>query len=167
MTRILRLLQPALVVVVASLALTFPAHAKEIRRQGAAGIGIGSGTLAHGLSGKYFLSDKLAVQANIGSFGNYKHYGGTAISADVVFAMPLLASGEVDLGWNVGAGGGFASYDSASITAFTGLVGLELLIDQIPIDLVLELRPIALTNGGLHILSGFADLTGHLRYYFR
>ena len=144
-----------------------PAEAKEIRRKGATGIGVGSGTLAQGLSLKHFVTERLAVQGVVGSFGNYNHYGGFGISADAVFAMPILASGDVDLAWNFGGGGGFASFESASITAFTGLVGLEVLVDQIPLDIVLELRPVALVNGGLHVLSGFTDLTGHIRYYFQ
>ena len=141
--------------------------AKDIRRAGATGVGIGSGTFAHGLSGKHFFTDKLALQANIGRFGNYKHYAGTALSADVIWAMPLLSKGDVEIGWNLGGGAGFASYEDTSVTAFTGLVGLEVLIKQIPLDVVLEVRPVAIAGGSLHILSGITDLTGHIRYYFR
>jgi len=61
-----------------TLALTFTlaafasqAHAApdEIRKPGKFGIGLGSGTLANGLSAKWYMADLHALQFTLGAFG--------------------------------------------------------------------------------------------------
>ena len=55
------------IVLVTTLAST--AAAEPIRTPGRFGLGIGTGTLANGLSAKYFMNKKNALQFNLGEFG--------------------------------------------------------------------------------------------------
>lgn len=151
---------------------------KQVRTAGNVGIGLGTGTFASGLSLKYFPDSAIAFQGNIGFWrdrwwgkkNDWRYYGGgdsLAISADVLFEQPVFAgNGDIDLAWNFGLGGGLglSDYNDTIGFAAAGVLGLEVLINVIPIDLVLEFRPTVLIVPDVHF--DLVDFTGHIRYYF-
>jgi len=160
-----------------SLALTAPAaHAAPdaVRVPGKIGVGIGSGTLANGLSAKWYLAYEHALQFNLGVYGGggihsrWAHAAGFAFSVDYLFELPDIATvgRAFVLGWNVGAGGGIGvSNGHAQLAVAASFVlGLELRFIPAPLDLVIEYRP------GLLIVpeANFdpVDFTAHLRFYF-
>ncbi len=143
------------------------AHAGSLMRtSGSIGVGFGQG-YASGLSGKYVLADMMAVQATVGAHGYGWHYnrGVIAVGADLLFLMPIIHSDEhFELGWNAGFGPGVSLWTSGLGMAVEGVVGLEMNLKVIPIDIVLEYRP------GLGILPeiglGLINFGGHVRFYF-
>ena len=151
-----------------SLALVSTGHADK---PGTLGVGLGAGTIASGLSGKYYSANSIAFQANLGSFGGsrgdrFKNPGGVAASLDVLLERPaFVVTPVVTLEWNLGLGAGLGIRDDALGVAAAGVLGLEFNFVPVPIDLVLEYRPT------LAILQDVdfepIDLTGHLRFYFQ
>lgn len=154
-------------------------HGMAIRNGGNLGLGVGSGTLAHGLSLKYFTDSNFAIQGNIGYWrgrywgkckGDYcDYYGGNsfAVSVDAIFEQGTLAgNSNVELAWNLGLGGGLglSEYNDSVGAAVAGVIGLELLINVIPIDVVIEYRPNILVVPGVAL--DLVNFTGHIRYYF-
>jgi hypothetical protein len=147
--------------------------ANRVRVTGMTGVGVGSGTLANGLSFKQFLEGSRAVQANLGSLGlgrfgdRFGGYGGIALSADYLLPFGyLVRSGFIDVAWNAGAGVGLGvstSKERAEVAA-SGVLGLELLLVPAPVDLVIEYRPVVgvIPGFGIDVL----DFTAHLRVYF-
>src|SRR5262245_19373484 len=69
------------------------------RRTQGFGLGLGSGTIANGLSMKYFMGGT-ALQGVVGVWGGggigerFHHANGLAVSADYLIEMPALASSE-------------------------------------------------------------------------
>ncbi|MEZ4459594.1 MAG: hypothetical protein R3E66_07650 [bacterium] len=148
-----------------------------IRSAGNVGVGLGAGTLASGLSLKYFADSNFAIQGNVGWWrsrwwgcDNRRCYGGgdaLAVSADAIFEQPVFAgNGSVDLAWNFGLGGGLglSDYNNNIGAAAAGILGLEVLINVIPIDIVLEFRPNILVVPD--VAFDLVDFTGHIRFYF-
>ncbi len=152
-------------------------YGMPIRQAGNFGIGIGAGTLGWPISMKYYLESAFAIQGNVGWWRNRWGcdgrgcYGGSdalAVSADGIFEMPVLVgNGDIDLAWNFGFGGGVGIRDNDNDPlgfAVAGVLGLAVLINAIPIDIVLEYRP------GFLIIPDFdldlVNFTGHLRFYF-
>src|SRR4051812_30587472 len=83
------------------------------RRAQGFGLGLGSGTIANGLSMKYFMGGS-ALQGVVGIWGGggfgerFRHAGGVAVSADYLFEMPSLAASQYfTLDWSFGLGAGF------------------------------------------------------------
>ena len=158
------------------------AHAQDIRQAGRFGIGLGAGTFATLLSMKYFMSDSLSIQGNVGPlrYGwrsgcyyerrgyNYCRGFGEAIalSADLLSERPELAgNGDLSLAWHIGGGVGAAIWNRAPNLdlAAAFVVGLQLAISVIPIDIAIEYRP------KIYLLDAYfdpVDFTGHIRYYF-
>lgn len=142
------------------------------RGGGVFGIGVGGGLGVSGLSGKYWLGEKYALQGVVGAWGYGHHYYGghdydygtnLGVSLDYLWEMPdITASGPLVLGWNVGLGGTIGIYDPPFIGA-SGVLGLELDFQPVPIDVVLEYRP------GISIVPGIGldlvNFTGHVRFY--
>lgn len=160
-----------------ALALAAPAaHAApdQIRAAGKIGLGLGSGTLANGLSAKWYVTNLHALQFNLGSFGGggadhrWHRVAGFAFSADYLIEFPdiVTAGRAFVLGWNAGLGLGIGVADGHGelAVAASGVVGLEFRIIPVPIDIVLEFRP------GFLIVPDFdfdpVDFTAHIRYYF-
>jgi hypothetical protein len=149
------------------------AHAQEARRVQGFGIGIGAGTIANGLSLKYYLGGA-AFQGVIGAFGGggvgdrFGHFGGVAGSLDYLFEMPSLAQSQyftVDWSFGLGAGFGVATFSNGSpALAGSGIAGLEFNFTRVPLDLVIEYRPSVgiLPDPGLNLVN----FTAHLRIYF-
>lgn len=160
-------------------ATSFAKGGKAVRQAGNIGVGLGAGTFAAGLSLKYFTDQSLAIQGNIGEWRSrwwgrcndrYCYDGGgdgIALSVDVLFEQDVFAgNGNVDLGWNAGVGGGLgvSDYRDETAAAIAGILGLELLINVIPIDIVLEFRPSVMIVPDIHF--DLIDFTGHIRFYF-
>ena len=129
------------------------------------GIGLGSGTGASGLSAKYVLTSTTALQANIGGWAvGYLDYGGLAVSADYLLLRgPMASGGPVDVKWNLGLGVGVGLYENLSALSVAAVAGAEFILRQVPIDIVLEARPIF----GVSPEAGFAvfRITFHVRYW--
>jgi hypothetical protein len=156
---------------------TTPAAAEDIRSPGRFGLGIGSGTLANGLSAKYFASKQHAFQFHLGPYGGggfknrWAHVDGLGLGADYLFEMPSIArvGKAFELGWNlgVGLGLGFRERDDeldgfALAAAF--VAGLEFNFIPVPLDLVLEWRPSILVVPDVGV--DLVDFTAQLRFYF-
>lgn len=133
-----------------------------VREAGNFGIGLGGGLGPVGISAKYFMGDQHAIQ---GMVGTYARGGGLGLGADYLFEGPAIVTGEVaELGWNVGAGPQLYLFANTLGLAATGVAGLEVNFQPVPIDVVIEYRP-----GILIIPVVGADLvnfSGHVRYYF-
>ena len=147
---------------------------RAIKKAGNLGIGVGAGTLATGLSLKYFLSDFTSVQANVGfsrgcfgcgRFGGRYYSESVAASVDFLLERgPIVGDNKLSLDWEIGAGAGVGLSDRNVAIAAAGVIGLQLNIHALPIDVVLEFRP------GVVLVPEFylnlVDFTGHVRYYF-
>lgn len=168
---------------VLTLVSSAPAEAKPVRTPGRFGLGIGMGTIANGLSAKYFIDGKNALQFNLGEFGGrgydhrWRRFGGFGFSADYLFEMPAIAraGNAFELAWNLGAGVGVGfddddydrkdeHYEDYFALAASFVLGLEFNFIPIPLDIVIEYRP------GL-LLVPYVDLdpidfTAHIRVYF-
>jgi len=172
-----------LVCAITLLITTNAAWAEPIRTPGRFGLGIGAGTIANGLSAKYFVDRQNALQFNLGTFGGrgmdnrWHRFGGFGFSADYLFEMPAIAkAGQAfELAWNIGAGLGVGfddddydhkdkHYHDYFALAASFVLGLEFNFIPIPLDIVLEFRP------GLLIVPYVdldpVDFTGHIRIYF-
>jgi hypothetical protein len=156
MTRFVIALSMMLVVAIAP----FGNEAEANRYPGNFGIGVGSTTIASGLSLKQFAgptSFQLAA-------GCWRSCDGVAASLDFLANMPALASGNVlSLAWNFGAGAAAGVGDGSIGAAGAFVLGLEVIFAPLPIDLVLEWRP------AVHVVPDVGiDLVtfgGHLRFY--
>jgi hypothetical protein len=170
---------PRIIAVVLLLAaLTSPATvtAEPVRRVGHWGLGLGAGTFATGLSTKYFFEREMSVQGNLGWWrGPYycfrgRCYGGgdsLALSADLLFERPSFAGNDkVSVAWALGGGVGLGLEDEFNNFGLgvSFVIGIEVNVDVVPIDIAVEYRP------GLGFLPGFdlnlINFTGHIRYYF-
>ena len=160
----------AAAVTVCLLAGAGQAHALGTARQGF-GIGIGSGTIANGLSMK-LMTGPGAFQGVVGFWGGggvndrFKHANGVAGSLDYLLEMPTIASNVYfDVAWSfgVGAGIGVPTTNSSLGAAVSGIAGLEFNFMVVPVDFVVELRPtIAVApDVGLHLV----DITASLRLW--
>jgi hypothetical protein len=155
------------------LALSAPAVADKgpIHSSGRIGIGLGSGTIANGLSGKYYTGAKFAFQANLGTVGGrggdkFKDNGGIAVSLDgLIENGPITTTEHFSLDWSYGLGVGVGLKDDNSAIAVAGILGLELNFTVVPVDLVLEYRPNLAVDPDVDL--ELVDFSGHLRYYFK
>lgn len=135
---------------------------------GSLGLGVGGGTAVSGLSGKLPLSGGLAVQAVVGGAGYSHDYGRSAlgVDVDVLWEMPELVRAEegVALAWSLGAGG-WTWVGAPFWLGANGVLGLELRVLPVPLDLVLEWRPSLrlVPEVGVELV----DFGGHLRIWFR
>ena len=80
----------ALAAIAIVLSLSSSALAESIRTSGRFGLGLGSGTLANGLSAKYFMADSIALQANLDWMGGLSLGGG-----EIIGRRPLEEVGGV------------------------------------------------------------------------
>ena len=146
------------------------AHAWGTARQGF-GIGIGSGTIANGLSMK-LMTGPGAFQGVVGFWGGggvkdrFSNVGGVAGSLDYLFEMPTIASNVYfDVAWSfgVGAGIGVPTTNSSPGAAVSGIAGLEFNFALVPVDFGIELRPTigVAPDVGVNLI----DLTAHLRLW--
>lgn len=139
-----------------------PAHAGTIGTTKVTGLGLGGGTFSSGVTVKHYLREGLAVQG-VAGFG----YGAT-LGADVVkeFA-PLVEAPEGQLVWGLGGGAAFVNYGNAGLLGIAGIVELGWHFEDVPVELVLDWRPVFVT--GSATISGVGGIggAGAVRYYFR
>lgn len=176
-----------MVAAAAAAALLFdatPAHAKGgVRDPGNFGIGIGAGTLASGLSLKYFQGDT-AIQGNIGINARNRNRFDDWISLgfDYLFEQPsLTGGGDIELAWNIGPGVSLAFTEDTDfwILGVSGVAGLEFLFNAVPIDFVIEYRPSIYLfddsyyyydwdyrRGDSNIRLDLVNFGAHLRFFF-
>jgi hypothetical protein len=139
------------------------------------GIGIGQGTGASGLSGKFMIPGG-AIQGVLGFWGRFDgghsgpgrpHLDGIALSVDYLFEMPSLARSEYfSLDWCFGLGGGIgvSTGGGAPGIAAAGIAGLEFNFTKVPLDVAIEYRPaVGIVPDPWIGLVGF---TAHVRLWF-
>jgi len=180
---LLRRFVPGLAVLGTLALLAPPASAQQeaIRTPGRFGLGLGMGTLANGLSAKYFIDRQHALQFHLGEFGGggpryrWHRFRGLALGADYLFEGPRIvrAGKAFDLAWNIGGGVGlgfgdryygFSETRSRLACAVAFVAGLEFNFIPIPLDIVLEWRPGLLVVP--HVRLGVVDFTAQIRVYF-
>lgn len=169
-----RLLPVALLAALVSLGVTASEVSAQEREPDSFAIGLGSGTLANGLSLEYQFEEAHALQLNFGSWGGGGAderfddvAGGVAGSIDYLHLMPSLYEGRVmQIAWNLGAGVGLGVDDEPNELGVAGalVAGLEFNFKPIPLGLTLEYRPTVpiIPDVGLDLI----DFTGHLRVRF-
>lgn len=143
------------------------------RRAEGFGLGLGSATIANGISMKYFMGGT-ALQGVVGVWGGggwnhrFGHADGLAAAVDYLFEMPSLARAPYfTLDWSFGLGAGFGVETFSNRSpglAGSGIAGLEFNFTRIPLDVVVEYRPTLsiLSDVDLHLV----DFTAHVRFYF-
>ena len=161
----------SLIFAVASALVLVPASAMA-EKPGKVGVGLGAGTVSNGLSGKYYMSDKIAAQLIVGTFGaggaseRYKDLGGLGVGLDVLIENAALVKTPIfSLDWNYGVGAGLGIRNDTFGLAAAGVLGLELNFIPVPIDLVVEYRPTLAIQPDVDFEP--VDFTVHLRYYFK
>ena len=153
---------PCLVAAAAMMALPQLAQAERIHETGKIGLGIGGGPpLGAGMSGKWFMNEKNALQGLVG----IRKGGALLLSPDYLYTFePIFQDDDVTFGWY----GGFGASLSLGSTDFTlgvsAILGVDFCIDRAPIDLYAELRPLLemAPMAEMHVGS----FAGGLRYYF-
>ena len=134
---------------------------QRVRESGNIGVGLGGNALGFGASGKYFIDDANAVQAlvGLGSGG-----GSLLVSADYLYNFaPFASKDEVSVGWYAGFGGGIVLGDS--LLGITGVVGSDVNLDEVPLDIYFEYRP-TLFFGPIGSAFRADSFGAGLRYYF-
>jgi hypothetical protein len=143
-------------------ALPIAAQAQDkVREPGNIGLGLGGNIFGAGVSGKYFIDESNAVQGLVGL-----GYSSTSltVSADYLYNFPPFVQEEdLSIGWYAGFGGALVL--GASVLGVTGIVGVDVDVDEVPLDLFVEYRP---SLYFMTIGSGFrGDSFGAgVRYYF-
>ncbi len=154
--------------------------APPIRNGGNIGLGVGATTDFAGLDIKYWIDQKISVQAVIGF---HDLQGGVdpitvGIDGDVLYEIPFVTGeGEVDVGMYIGMGGIFASAGGADYVGANVVIGPELNIDAVPIDIAIDYRPglffideLDGLDGGQASVGDFrldlVEFGAHIRYWF-
>jgi len=167
----MRKLGLGVVVAVCLLLPAFDAHAFGEARRGF-GIGVGSGTIANGLSVK-MMAGPGAFQAVAGFWDGggakdrFVHVDGVAGSLDYLFEMPSLTRSQyfsIDWCFGLGGGVGVPTFNGGLGVAVSGIAGLEFNFTTVPLDLTIEYRPGVgiIPHPGLNLI----DFTAHLRLWF-
>ncbi|RDV37532.1 hypothetical protein DV096_13575 [Bradymonadaceae bacterium TMQ3] len=125
------------------------------------GVGVGSATVASGISLK-MPAGPTAFQLTAGCWGGCD---GVAAAVDFLIGMPQIASADVvTLAWNFGGGGAVGLGGGSLGVAAAFVAGLEFHFQPLPIELVLEWRP------GLYVVPDvdveLVNFGGHARWYF-
>lgn len=130
-------------------------------QQGRLGLGFGGSSIASGITGKYYLTNRSALQLAGGSWVGQ----GFAFSGDVIIEMPQLVKVDVlSMNWHAGAGAAlFSSSETTLGIGVMGVLGLGFQLEPIPVELVMDIRPSF--NVGLGYPFYFYG-GGALRYFF-
>lgn len=164
-----------------SVALLWSVQASaQVRKAGHFGVGVGSGTIASGFSGKYFPDATTAFQFNVGFHNTTRAFYGDALGLGFDYLLEQSAfAGDKRFGvaWNIGPGVslGYSEgrYRDFWLIGVSAVIGLELLLEMIPLDVVLEYRPSVFffnDNFNDRGRDGFdldlIEFGGHVRYFF-
>jgi len=128
------------------------AQTQEIGAEKPIGVGLGWGTFAAGITGKYYLGGGSALQGHLGSAFGVSDPGrfdedrvaddGLGISIDYVFEPNFLLEEPAGrLFWGFGAGGAVFGDDTTSGVAVNGVLELGWHFADVPIELVIDYRP--------------------------
>jgi hypothetical protein len=159
---------------VAAVAAVAPGEARAFgkAREGF-GVGIGSATIANGLSLK-FAGGTGSIQGVVGFWGRgplwkrARGIDGVAVGVDFLYEMPSLATSPfftLDWSFGLGAGVGVSEFDGGKAgLAASGIAGLEFNFTEIPLDVTIEYRPTldVLPDVDLDLI----DFTAHVRIWF-
>jgi len=134
---------------------------QKVREPGNIGLGVGGHLFGAGVSGKYFVNESNAVQGLVGL-----GYSSTSLtlSVDYLYNFPTFVQEEdLSIGWYAGFGGSLIL--GASVLGTTGIVGVDVDVDEVPLDVFFEYRP---SLYFMPIGSSFqaASFGGGVRYYF-
>lgn len=156
-----------------------PSQADTIGSEDNIGIGLGTGTFTSGLTGKFYLDKKSAIQLHVGNFGTWGNYYcgfacGFGLSADYIYEFQDLvneSAGRLFLG--AGGGAYFASYDAyGRYGRYAGSFGLHGVFElgwhfsEFPLEIVIDIRPVFDFTPGF--IDNFFGLTGgaSIRFFF-
>jgi hypothetical protein len=127
---------------IAAVVMMLPANAnaQEIGNGKNLGIGVAGGYPAGSITGKYYLDQKSAIQGFLG----FTYFGGYGLSADYLYEFATLTNppeGRLFVGAGGGAGffGGGFGY---SIFTINGVFELGWHFADVPLELVLDVRPV-------------------------
>ncbi len=144
----------------------FADGATPFSKAGKFGVGINYSNFCYVCgSAKYYLSDKLGVQAAVGLSSI-----GFAATVDGIYEMPTIWGNDaVSINWNLGGGlsSGFYKVGSVSgaIVGVAGIAGIGVQLKKFPLEFVQEIRPTFLVIpsdiGGFYF--GYSE---NLRYWF-
>lgn len=144
--------------------LEFDRGSAALAESGRFGLGLGGGTLSNGVSGKLYLSDRLAAQALVGWWLG----AGFSVGADLIYERAFFQSADLTLNLYGGAGpalGVFTVETPATLAAVAAVGGAGLHLVNVPVEVAIELRPTVLI--GDNFWNGFYfGAGGAVRYYF-
>lgn len=130
------------------------------RHPGDLGVGLGSTTIASGVSVKQ-IAGPTALQLTAGC---WRDCDGISASLDFLGSMPPLTTHPFLLvAWNFGFGGALGLADSNIAAAGSFILGLEVIFQELPFDLVLEWRPSVLVVPDVDL--DLITFGGHIRFY--
>lgn len=143
------------------LATATPAHAGR-----AVGVGLGTSTLGSGVSVKWKAKSGSGMQLVAGPAGDDLRFVGDtiAVNLDGLRNMGRIGTlGPIGVDWSIGGGGGVAVGGGLTAAA-AGVVGLNLALQNIPLEFSLEYRPVAVVVPV--VAFDVVNASGHLRWWF-
>lgn len=138
------------------------AQPERVHETGNIGVGVGGTAFGLGVSGKWFMSERNALQGLIGASS-----GGSVLylSPDYLYTFdPLHQEDDVTIDWYGGFGGTLFLGASDFGLGLNAILGIDFCIDAAPVDIYAELRPIFLLSPIAEF--GFLNFAGGVRYYF-
>ncbi|MBN2797568.1 MAG: hypothetical protein JXX28_00315 [Deltaproteobacteria bacterium] len=127
------------------------AQSAPLDQTGHIGVGLGGNASAVGISARFGLDELVAVQGVLGGHPD----GGLGLSGDLLLPQPTFwTSPHLQMAWSLGAGAEIALSDRDHL-ALRGVLAWELLLQDAPVELALELRPGVrlLPHGALDLIS--------------
>lgn len=141
------------------------------------GMGLGIGSLAYGISAKYYLDASGSIQGNMGiqpTQSRSRNGDIFALGADYLFEFGAFASANnIDLALGVGPGLS-AAFSTLGYAAFdvNACFSAQILFHELPMDFAFEYRPaLRLKSSALYdepgrVVYSLANFGVQLRYYF-
>ena len=135
-------------------------------QKGKLGIGIGGSNLVSGLTAKYYLDNRIAVQLALGAWGGY----GALVGLDGIYEMPqLFKQDALSINWHVGVGAAVGNYRHSDygelVVGASGIAGIGFQLTAIPIELILDIRPTFL-YGSTWNHPWYGGGGGAIRFFF-
>jgi hypothetical protein len=137
-------------------------------RAGRFGLGVGTGTLTTGVTGKVYLNDRVAIQALVGLGYGFSAGTGVDLNVDGIYEMPKIwGNNVISINWQLGGGAAFGFYSGVGHGTGIGIeaiggAGLQLL--RVPLEFVLDIRPTVLFGSGYNTFYFGAGASA--RYFF-
>lgn len=147
------------------LTLSQPAAADTpIRFPGNVGLGVALGVWQNGASVKYFINDRNALEGTLGLYGLGHGYTWLGLSGDYLVEVDSVYDDRLfEVAPCFGGGFQFATGGGDGAFGVHGTAGIELNLEDFPLDVVLEYRP------GFYVMPAtqvdLFNLGLHVRYY--